>query len=71
MLALWAVGPPTPSGFWTFAVLFFARISAKLNLFFGVPRINTEFLPRPLAHLPSHFRRAPDELGSSPSRSRC
>lgn len=44
---------------WTFAILFFARISAKLNLFFGVPRIHTEFLPRPLAHLSSHFRRAP------------
>lgn len=43
-------------GFWTFAVLFFARISAKLNLFLGVPKINTEFLPTPLAHLPSHFR---------------
>lgn len=46
-------------GLWTFAILFFARISAKLNLFFGVPRIHTEFLPRPLAHLASHFRRAP------------
>jgi putative photosynthetic complex assembly protein 2 len=43
----------------TFGVLFAARISAKLNLFLGVPRINTEFLPRPLAHLPSHFRIAP------------
>ena len=42
-------------GFWTFAVLFFARISAKLNLFLGVSKINTEFLPKPLAHLPSHF----------------
>ncbi len=42
--------------FWTFAVLFFARISAKLNLFFGVPRINIEFLPSTLRHLPSHFR---------------
>ncbi|WP_267140479.1 putative photosynthetic complex assembly protein PuhE [Anianabacter salinae] len=46
-----------PFAFWTFGVLFAARISAKLNLFFGVPKINTEFLPRPLAHLPSHFRR--------------
>ncbi|MFN4156405.1 MAG: putative photosynthetic complex assembly protein PuhE [Paracoccaceae bacterium] len=46
-------------GLWTFAILFFARISAKLNLFFGVPRIHTEFLPRPLAHLASHFRRGP------------
>ncbi|MCX7889979.1 MAG: putative photosynthetic complex assembly protein PuhE [Rhodobacteraceae bacterium] len=42
--------------FWTFAVLFFARVSAKLNLFLGVPRVNVQFLPRPLAHLPSHFR---------------
>ena len=42
----------------TFAVLFFARVSAKLNLFLGVPRINVEFLPRPLAHLSSHFRTA-------------
>lgn len=42
---------------WTFGLLFAARISAKLNLFFGVPRINTEFLPKPLAHLPSYFRK--------------
>ncbi|PZX16550.1 putative photosynthetic complex assembly protein 2 [Palleronia aestuarii] len=43
----------------TYAVLFAARISAKLNIFLGVPRINTEFLPRPLAHLPSYFRMGP------------
>ncbi|MDE3123849.1 MAG: DUF3623 domain-containing protein [Paracoccaceae bacterium] len=43
-------------GLWTFIVLFFARVSAKLNLFFGVRKIHTEFLPRPLSHLPSHFR---------------
>ncbi|WP_300038292.1 putative photosynthetic complex assembly protein PuhE [uncultured Roseobacter sp.] len=45
-----------PFGLWTFAVLFFARISAKLNLFLGVPKINVDFLPETLAHLPSHFR---------------
>lgn len=44
--------------FWTFAILFFARLSAKLNLFLGVPYINTAFLPRTLSHLPSHFRHA-------------
>ena len=44
---------------WTYAILFFARISAKLNLFFGVPRINFEFLPVPLQHLRSHLRRGP------------
>lgn len=48
---------PNPFGLYTFALLFLARISAKLNLFYGVPRINTEFLPSPLRHLPSHFRR--------------
>lgn len=45
-----------PFAFGTFALLFVARISAKLNLFLGVPRINTQFLPKPLSHLPSHFR---------------
>jgi putative photosynthetic complex assembly protein 2 len=44
---------------WTYAILFFARISAKLNLFFGVPRINLEFIPKPLNHLKSHFRQGP------------
>ena len=37
-------------------LLFIARVSAKLNLFLGVPRINTEFLPLALSHVPSHFR---------------
>jgi putative photosynthetic complex assembly protein 2 len=58
-LARLSLGAENIFGLWTFVILFFARISAKLNLFFGVPRIHTEFLPRPLAHLPSHFRHAP------------
>lgn len=53
-LMLWDA--PNAFGFWTFAVLFFARVSAKLNLFFGVPRIHVEFLPDALSHLSSHFR---------------
>ncbi len=44
---------------WTYLILFFARITAKLNLFLGVPQINLEFVPRPLAHLKSHFRQGP------------
>ena len=52
-------GAENSTALWTFAVLFFARVSAKLNLFFGVPHINTDFLPLPLAHLASHFRRRP------------
>ncbi|MEM9576976.1 MAG: putative photosynthetic complex assembly protein PuhE [Pseudomonadota bacterium] len=43
-------------GVWTFAVLFFARLSAKLNLYLGVPRINVDFLPSALTHLATYFR---------------
>ncbi len=57
-LALFSRGAENTITLWTFAVLFFARISAKLNLFLGVPKINVEFLPRALDHLPSHFRHA-------------
>ena len=58
LLVLVAGSQANPFGLWSFVILFFARASAKLNLFFGVPRIHTEFLPQPLAHLASHFRRA-------------
>ena len=43
----------------TYLILYLARIFAKLNLFFGVPRINLEFVPRRLSHLKSYFRRGP------------
>jgi len=49
-------GTENTFGFWSYLILFAARISAKLNLFFGVPRINTEFVPTPLQHLKSYFR---------------
>lgn len=67
LLALFAVlvvshPAENPFGLWSYLILFVARISAKLNLFFGVPRINTEFLPRPLAHLASYFRQGPITL---------
>ncbi len=52
-------GAESQLAFWTYAVLWGARISAKLNIFLGVPRINEAFLPGPLAHLPSYFRRGP------------
>ena len=58
LAALWLHGHGAANtvAAWTFTVLFIARVSAKLNLYFGVPRINTEFLPSPLIHLESHFR---------------
>jgi putative photosynthetic complex assembly protein 2 len=58
VIARITLGTANEFGLWTYAVLFVARISAKLNLFLGVPRIHSEFLPRTIAHLDSHFRRA-------------
>jgi len=43
-ILLAAMGADNTIAVWTYSILFFARISAKLNLFFGVPRINFEFL---------------------------
>lgn len=64
LLALVAIAAVTAEGgnrigLWTFALLFAARISAKLNVWLGVPNINAEFLPVPMRHLESHFRIAP------------
>ncbi len=59
---IWVVsigwGKENTVGCWTFIILYCARISAKLNLYFGVPRINIEFIPKKLMHLPSHFRQS-------------
>ncbi len=57
-MILFSLDAANPFGMWTFAILFFARISAKLNLYLGVRKINVEFIPEPLNHLPSHFRTA-------------
>ena len=58
LLLMWINGEGAANtvGLWTFTILYLARFSAKLNLYFGVPRINTEFIPEALAHLSSHFR---------------
>ncbi|MGR3541855.1 MAG: putative photosynthetic complex assembly protein PuhE [Hasllibacter sp.] len=49
---------PNLVALWTYLTLLGARISAKLNLFLGVPRFHADLLPDALAHLPSHFGRA-------------
>lgn len=43
----------------TFALLLGARTLAKINLFLGVPRINLQFIPAPIAYMKSHFRIGP------------
>ena len=42
-----------------FAVLWAMRVSAKLNLFLGVPVLNDEAMPPPIAFARSYFRRGP------------
>jgi putative photosynthetic complex assembly protein 2 len=44
-------------GLWTFGVLWVMRLSAKLNLFFGVPKLHTELLPDHLVFIGSYFRK--------------
>lgn len=55
-------GQPNQAGLWTFLVLFAARISAKLNVFLGVPNLSEEMLPAPVAHLRSYFAKRPMNL---------
>ena len=40
----------------TYALLWFMRLSAKLNLFFGVPQNGAQYLPEHLKYLASYFR---------------
>ena len=56
VLVFFSIGYPNWVGLLTFLVLYVARLSAKLNLFFGVPKINIEFLPASVSHLASHFK---------------
>lgn len=50
-------GAPNQTGVLTFAALMALRLSAKLNIFLGVPNINYEFVPGHLAYLTSYFRK--------------
>lgn len=53
---------PNPVGAWTFAILWVMRLSAKLNLFLGVPNLSAELLPQHLAHLRQYLTRRPMNL---------
>lgn len=57
LLALLCAGRPNRTALWTFLLLWGMRISAKLNLFFGVPNTAAELLPPHLRYLGSYFRR--------------
>ena len=55
-------GEANQIGAWTFVILWLARLSAKLNIFLGVPNVTEEFLPAHLEFLKSYFRRRPMNL---------
>ena len=57
MTATW--GEPNQVGGATFLILWLMRLSAKLNLFLGVPVLNDEVMPDRLVFLRSYFRRGP------------
>ena len=48
---------PNQTGTITFLILTAMRISAKLNIFLGVPNLTDEFLPARLSYLKSYFRK--------------
>lgn len=59
-LALFALtwGQPNQAAPQTFALLFVLRLSAKFNLYLGVPNLSDEVFPPHLAYLKSYFRTA-------------
>jgi putative photosynthetic complex assembly protein 2 len=48
-------GAANQTGALAFALLFGLRLSAKLNIFLGVPNLTDEMLPRHLAYLKTYF----------------
>ena len=59
-LLVWLLwGAPNQVGAWTFLVLWVMRLSAKLNVYFGVPNMTEEFLQPHLDYLTSYFHKGP------------
>ena len=58
LLFLLQLGQPNHVALCTFALLWCMRVSAKLNLFFGVPHVGDQYLPDHFAYLGSYFRRS-------------
>ncbi len=59
VLLLMQQGHPNHVAICTFALLWCMRLSAKLNLYFGVPEVGEQYLPAHLTYLGSYFRRGP------------
>lgn len=57
LIAALTYGSPNEVGLWTFAILWAMRLSAKFNLYLGVPNLAEQFLPDHLKYLQTYFRR--------------
>jgi putative photosynthetic complex assembly protein 2 len=53
---------PNKMGLWTFLLLWWMHLSAKLNIYCGVPNLSEELLPQHLHYLKSFMRRKPMNL---------
>jgi putative photosynthetic complex assembly protein 2 len=62
LVVLLTWGAPNQVGTWTYLLLWAMRVSAKLNLFFGVRNLYEEMLPAHLRYLRSFFERRPMNL---------
>ena len=72
ILVILFYGSANPTALWTFALLWFMRLSTKLNIFFGVPNTAAELLPPRISYLRSYFRTArPSGTSSRVCRRRC
>lgn len=55
LLGILTLDAPNQVAFWTFAILWLMRWSAKLNVFLGVPNLNGDWLPEHLQYLQSYM----------------
>jgi putative photosynthetic complex assembly protein 2 len=55
-------GQPNQTATLTFLLLFVMRLSAKLNIFAGVPHLSTEMMPDHMRYLASYFRIRPPRM---------
>lgn len=62
LIAVLTWGMANQIGLLTFVALWAMRLSAKFNVFLGVPNLTEEFLPDGLTYLKSYFRKRPMNL---------
>jgi putative photosynthetic complex assembly protein 2 len=59
LLVVLTWGGPNQVGTWTFLILWWMRLSTKLNVFLGVPNPSEELLPDALRYLARYFTKKP------------